>query len=272
MEWKINIDGNIDSVANWGDYIFVTCKETGNIAILFDHNGIRQISTIYGLERPNGIKINGNKIYITERYKSRVIILDIENIINSKRKIKYSDVSYTAINNLGDPYGIDVVDNKVYVTDDLNKRVIIITLDKRYLEVERTFFNVKGKLESILVDTARDIILVAQEDKNIISIFTLSGKPTNLAIGGFIADPEGIAKYKDLYILTDQKKDITRFYVFRGINYLSYFEQDGVANTDGINVYGDFLFAVDDDQYLCKINLPFVLSESSSHFPSSIQY
>lgn len=283
---------NVDSVAVWhgdqGQHWLVSTAKSGDVLPVYDAatgefiKDIGKPGTRQGeLQRPNGIAIVDDLIFITERENKRLQIFSLP----EGKSLGISDSIMQR------PYGIAVMRGDaqnyiVYVTDNFNaashdgpKRVHIYQVKKQDGKVdisfEQTFGDQEGpgvlmKVESIAIDREHNRLIIADEhplQKNL-KIYTLNGIFTDQIIGNglFKYEPEGIAIYETgptsgYVIATDQDRIGNQFYLFdrESLAHLKTFKGDTVRNTDGIAVtnkaFGPFksgaFYAVHDDGNIC---------------------
>lgn len=284
---------NVDSVAVWhGEndqhWLVATAKSTHNLPVYDAVTG--ELIKIIGepgvkagqFQRPNGIAIEDDLIFIVERDNKRLHILALPD----GNALGYTDESMQR------PYGLAVVVQEpykkyiVYVTDNYGpvdqfypKKVHQYAVERNGDDVNMQFIRTFGddagkgalwKLESIAVDPFHDRLFIADEheqQKNV-KIYTLDGEFTGQTIGdGLIEyEPEGIALYETTpehgyVIVTDQDRDGNQFYLFNRSSLVSIkaFKGASVCNTDGIAItnrsFGPFksgaFYAVHDDGNIC---------------------
>lgn len=268
---------NVDAPAVWrgpdgASWLFATAKSSHSILLKDGLNG-RSIRRIGGrgafpgqFDRPNGISVAGDYLYIVERDNRRVQIFTLPDLIS--RATFGSDV-------LEKPYSLYVLQKSdelhhVYVTDsfegpdgelpplaELNRRVHLFEVEINGTVVEgehvKSFGDTSGAgilhvVESIYGDPAHGHLLIADEDEETpgarnIKIYDFAGNFTGRTVGEgfFVAQPEGIALWETgpetgYWIFTDQGKTTNRFlffdrvdFSFKGAFYGRY-----LLNTDGI--------------------------------------
>jgi 3-phytase len=236
-------------------------------------------------QRPNGIAVADNLLFVVERDNHRIQVLQLPEFLS---------LGHIGEDVLRRPYGVAVYPvgpnrYEVFVTDNyeipeghippasqLHERIkqYLIALEGNRLthRLIRSFGDTTGdgilrKVESIALDEMYNRVLIAeeQEDHMSIKIYTLSGEFTGNVIGKgiFQVEPEGIGLYAEgddggWWIATDQHKKKTVFHVFgrKDLEYRGFFSGQATANTDGICVtnhtFSHFpkggLFAIDDDR------------------------
>ncbi|MBN1403416.1 MAG: hypothetical protein JW942_02970 [Opitutales bacterium] len=303
---------NIDSPATWHGpdgqhWLFATAKAADcvNIYDAFSAEPIASIGTsgseLGQMLRPNGIWTVDNLLLVAERDNKRVQVFTLPDL---KPVLAFGQ------SELQKPYGLCVIKKgperyDVYVTDnyetpdeeqvppeqmDRRVRMYKLTLsgDVANAELAATFGDTSGAgilytVESIIADTARGRLLIADEDMETTGahntkIYSLEGKFSGitLADGMYRNQAEGLAMlYADpkesrwqeagiagrtYYFLTDQgeKENYYHIYDADSLSYLGSVELEGTLNTDGVwldpsesDIFplGAF-YAVDDD---CRV-------------------
>lgn len=269
---------NIDSPASWlapdgKQWLIATAKATDKLVVYDGQSGahLRDVgSTGTGLgqfDRPNGIAVSGDLLFVVERDNHRVQVLQLPD---------FKPLGVFAGNDLRKPYGLWVNPGKdgydIYVTDsyddgeDAAGNDILPALERLNERVRRYHVNVtdgrvqaklvrsigdttpKGALrvvESIWGDPADNRLLVAEEDESYASefkVYTLAGDFTGDTFGNgvFKAQAEGVMLRTcgdgGWWITTEQGKDRSVFHLFerRTLAHVGAFHGDTVANTDGI--------------------------------------
>lgn len=211
-------------------------------------------------------------LFVIERDNARVQCFRVSD---------FAPIGLFGADELGKPYGGDVSYGAggvvLYVTDAKPRdgrrvRRYSVSLEDGKVTAKflGSFAEKRGtgaveKPESILVDDARDRVLVCDEIERDVKVFTRDGKFTGTTFGrGQVqVEPEGIAMIRAIadgaVIVTDQRPSISVWFAYDRDNFqpLGSFTGDPVvANTDGICVFeqpfGPFrkgaLFAVNDDQ------------------------
>jgi 3-phytase len=235
-------------------------------------------------QRPNGIAIRGDLVFVVERDNHRIQVL---------RLPEFESVGLIGAEELERPYGIDLHQSasgvwEAYVTDyfeldedpsaveRLNERVkhfrITDSGDAVTGELVKTFGDLEGpgalmKVETLMLDPAANRILIAEETDETMrfKIYGLDGTYTGRDVddGLFTAEPEGLALWTcgedgGYWIATDQHKDFSVFHVLnRGdFSLVGSFIGETVANTDGVGLTREptdrfpegAFYAVHDDQ------------------------
>jgi 3-phytase len=285
-------DLNVDSVALWhgprGEHWLIATAKSGHVLSVYDAvtgEFIKNIGkpgqALGQLQRPNGIAIVDDIVFVIERDNKRMQIFSLP---EGKALGMTEGVMQR-------PYGIDVMrdalgDYIAYVTDNFNadekfgpKDVHVYRIKnhggKVAISFVKTFGDREGsgvlhKVESIAIDKAHDRLIIADEyekQKNI-KIYTLDGIFTGQILGAGLIEyePEGICVYvtgpKDGYIIvTDQDRIGNKFYLFdrQTLVQVGTFKGKIVRNTDGVAVanipFGPFksgaFYAVHDDGNIC---------------------
>ena len=278
---------NIDSIAFWKNkdesmsHIYVTGKEDGAVHIYDAANGnflgfVKKDGIGLGeFQRPNGILVLQDVLYVVERDNHKVSVFSLPELI-FQGSIGFNELQY--------PYGItgfvDSIDksHKIFVTDNPNAGIPQENRIKHWKvtyneTVQIKYLGIFGnqmfrKVETIACDKEYNRLLVAEEDigqNKIVSLNLHDGslESTPLDTFKFLYEPEGLALIPelDIWIATDQSEDDNRFYIFDRMNLtlLDTIGLNGVTNTDGIAVgkIGEdwFLYAVDDDRRVGSFNL-----------------
>lgn len=269
---------NIDSPASWqapgGEvWLIATAKATDKL-VVYDGQTGRHLRDVGGtgtalgqFDRPNGIAVSGDLVFIVERDNHRVQVLQLPD---------FKPLGVFAGNDLRKPYGLWVNPARdgydLYVTDsyddgeDAAGNDILPALERLNERVRRYHVRVdagapqatlvrsigdsspKGALrvvESIWGDPANDRLLIAEEDETYASefkVYTLAGDFTGQTFGRglFKAQAEGVMLRTcgdgGWWITTEQGKDRSTFHLFdrRTLQPVGSFHGDTVANTDGI--------------------------------------
>lgn len=269
---------NIDSPAAWRApdgvlWLIATAKATDKLVVYDGSTGqhLRDVGssgTAPGqFDRPNGIAVMDDLLWIVERDNHRVQVLSLPD---------FTPLATFAADDLRKPYGL-WVDRRadgysVYVTDswdngeDAQGRDILpplAELDKRVRQyhVSRNGAKVDAKLvasigdtteagalrvvESIWGDPENDRLLIAEEDESYASefkVYTLAGRFTGTTFGRdvFKAQAEGVTLRtcgKDgWWITTEQGKQRSVFHLSdrHTLKPVGAFQGNTVANTDGI--------------------------------------
>ncbi|WMJ68786.1 phytase [Stenotrophomonas sp. 24(2023)] len=269
---------NIDSPAAWQapdgtTWLIATAKTTDKLVVYDGSTGahLRDVGshgTAPGtFDRPNGISITGDLLWIVERDNHRVQVFSLPD---------FTPLAVFGAQDLRKPYGLWVDTRSdgyaVYVTDSWDngkdaqgndQLPPLAELDKRVRQyhVTRNGADVQAKLvasigdtsqagalrvvESIWGDPANDRLLIAEEDESYASefkVYTLEGRFTGTTFGRdvFKAQAEGVMLRtcgKDgWWITTEQGKQRSVFHLFdrHTLAPVGAFQGNTVANTDGI--------------------------------------
>jgi len=265
--WKTPCDYklNLDSITHWKNDILVSSKST-HFILGFNKDTGKLKYKIGGkgndydeFNRPNGILVLGDYLFVVERDNKRCQIINM----NNKKSI-----AFFGLTKFKKPYGITGIMFKsqyiIFITDNelktifkynikINKNTNKIKKIKSYIYMELSGTD----LESILLDHENKKLLVADEKYNKIRIFDYNSVLIHEITNIFKGEPEGIAMTDKEYIFTDQLDDTTYFHVYnkKTMQYLYSYNNSLVSNTDGIDYDGKYLYAIDDDCSLVKLNL-----------------
>jgi 3-phytase len=268
----------IDSVASWQSpegqtWLIATAKET-HLLVVYDGDTGRELRR-FGergdgpgqFNRPNGIAVRGDLLFVVERDNHRVQLLRLPD---------FSPVGLVGAEQLRSPYGLWLTETapgelEMLVTDsfmadyrtetvpplpELDQRVkryrlrftggTLAGVDYTGHFGDTTEAGALRMVESIAGDTAHDRLLIAEEDVRVgttLRVYTLGGEYTRRSLPRerFKAQAEGVALWtcadgSGYWITTDQSSDLTVFHVFdrRELGYLGSFTGGKVALTDGI--------------------------------------
>jgi 3-phytase len=268
---------NIDSPAVWhgpGDrrWLLATSKEGHSINVYDALHGrfLRRVGgrgiELGQFDRPNGIAVVDDYLFVVERDNRRVQILSLPDL---------QGLATFGETELRKPYGLWVHrqgpgDYRIYVTDsyetpagevppaaELGQRVRVYQVEARGPlaegELVATFGDTSGPgvlhiVESIHGDPAHDRLLVADEAEDAvrgldIKVYDLAGRFTGRSFGKsvFKYQAEGIALFptgekSGLWICTDQGKTENLFHVFdrETLAHLGSFRGEHTLNTDGV--------------------------------------
>lgn len=289
----------LDSLATWltpeGDlWVLATAKRSHQVQVHAGDDG-KLIARIGGpgekpgsFNRPNGIAVHGDLVFVTERDNHRVQVLELPD---------FKPLGTFGEEQLQAPYGIWVHEIapgqlEVIITDSfmLGERFDIVppleTLHGRlhrfhvssaYQDLEVAYRDSFGEItdagairttESVWGDPLHGRLLVADEhapDGLRLRVYDLDGGYANqdLGLGTYRGDPEGIALWacpdgSGYWISTDQQVELSRFLIYdrESLALQSAFSGRTTANTDGIALYAagtrefpdGVMFAVHDDR------------------------
>lgn len=290
-----NDEDNVDSPTFWQgkngeNWLIATTKESDMLFVYNAESG-EMIKKVAGsgkgksqLDRPNGIWVIDDYLFVVERNNHRVQVFDLPD---------FNHVGFIAEDKLIWPYGLCVYKEgdsyQLFITDNyeteeggipadslLDKRVLNYKLtindDKLNSEFVRYIGEKEGEgrltvVESIYADPEYNRLMIAEENEEFTSykVYNLNDgtfSGTVIGEGIFQNQAEGIALYdcgmgEGFWIMTDQGKGDNAFYVYnrRTLEFVNAFYSETTQNTDGIWVtnisYGNFnkgaLLAVHDD-------------------------
>lgn len=268
---------NVDSLAAWHGpndehWLIVTAKE-GHALLIYDAldgsfiKRVGEQGTKLGqFNRPNGVSVIGDKVFVVERDNQRVQVLTLPD---------FFQLGSFGMEKLVHPYGLYILaenehEMTVYVTDnyetemeekppvaELNRRVHVYdvtTIEADSVEAEwiRAFGETSGDgvlniVESIYGDPTQGHLMVGDEEISLegqsIKVYSTEGRFTGKVIGKeqFINQPEGIALWETgvttgYWFFTDQGKRLNLFHVFdrTTFEYLGTFQGELTMNTDGV--------------------------------------
>jgi 3-phytase len=272
---------NIDSPAAWtapdgSTWLFATAKEGDKGLVLYDGDTgatLRDIGSVGPalgqFDRPNGVAVAGNLLFVVERDNARVQVLSLPDL---ETRLSFGEGA------LRKPYGLWIREHgegdfEVMVSDaymagkdaldedilppmaELDRRIhrYRVRADGEALRAEATSpFGDTGVLgairipESLWGDVANDRLLVAEEDVATgtgYREYSLDGqfKGRSIGVGRFKAQAEGVTLWAcedgtGYWIATDQFKDRSLFHVFDRVTLepLGAFAGEAIANTDGV--------------------------------------
>lgn len=251
-----NPDDELDSLATWptesgGTWLVATAKNTHEL-VVFDADTGEQLRTA-GRKgqaageflRPNGVFIQGDLLFVSERDNHRVQVLELPD---------FRPLGTFGEGELRSPYGLWAYESapgelQVYVTDSFmeGERFDVVPplaqLDRRVRRY-RVRVGADGAVsaqslgafgdtreatalrmvESLVGDATHDRLLVADEDRRhatALRAYSLDGRPVDGGVppGVFSAEPEGIALWActadtGYWIAADQLHPLTVFRVF----------------------------------------------------------
>lgn len=265
---------NIDSPAIWHGpsdqhWLLATAKETDVIVVtdardgLFLHRFGGEGAAPGQLDRPNGIAVMDDMLFVVERDNARVQVFTLPD---------FQTIGIYGAADLQLPYGIALQREgngryRTWITDNyeqaddvvppdsmLGQRVreytVLISDGALSAQLVRTFGATSGPgvlrvVESIAVDSANQRLLIAEEQEraSMVKEYATDGSFTgriipdsffpNQAEGIVLYDCGGTAGY---WITTDQGKAVNTFHVFDrvSLDHLGSFRGERVLNTDGI--------------------------------------
>jgi 3-phytase len=296
---------NIDSPASWSApdgkrWLIATAKST-NLLVVYDGATGERLRTVGGpgsaagqLERPNGVAVIDDLVFVVERDNRRVQLFGLPS---------FRPLLTFGGNELQQPYGlwvrrldagyeVIVSDNYMSPEDD-DVPPPLAELGERFRrykvmrggvgwtsELAGTFGDTAeaGAIriaESVYGDAAHDRLLLSEEDTSLGTLlreYGLDGEYRGRDIGAglFKAQAEGLALYacndgSGYWFATDQFKDRSLFHVFDRVSleHVGAFAGERTANTDGVWLdqkadarfpQGVF-YAVDDDQGVSAFDL-----------------
>ena len=280
----------IDSLAatrrpDGSTWLVATAKETHSL-VVYDGDTGAPLRTVGGrgegpgqFNRPNGIAIEGDLVFVVERDNHRVQVLRLPD---------FEPVGLVGADVLRSPYGLwlhALPDGRLemLVTDSFmaDYKTMLLPpmaeLDQRVKRFVLTFpvgggvqaeyaghfgdTTEEGALrmvESIVGDPLHDRLMIAEEDTRVgttLRVYDLAGRYSgnNLPRERFKAQAEGVALWacpdgSGYWLATDQNSDLTVFHVFdrRELGYLGSFNGGKTAMTDGIWLHQDATAAFPD--------------------------
>lgn len=260
--WKSDyFNTDLDSICVLPDYniVLVTSKASNELLEFNLLDGKLVNKWKEGWRRPNGIANYGNYVFVIEKDGK---LLTIYNYSNKNNIFSWGN------NILKKPYGICIAEINgiinVLITDDGKNKIVYKLRFNKNLDLidwsKIIELDGRSKLESIYLDPKRKIILLADEAKYLIYIYNFNTNKLIDIIGErFLTnEPEGIAKFKNYYIITNQcKKDNTFYFLDENSYEIEYKIADNknVSNTDGICIFDNKLLVINDDRQLVAYEL-----------------
>jgi len=263
--WKTVCDNNlnIDSITSWQKYILVSSKDQHKILCYNKNNGKLEFSIgekgydYDKFNRPNGLTVIGNYLFVIERNNKRC------QIINMKTR---KSMSFFGYKKLEQPYGISGFLHKdqyiIFISDNKLDKIFKFNIVIENNEIKKIsssiFIELPGSsLESLLIDYNNERILIAQEERKKIKIFNYDKILIKEINNIFEGQPEGITMTNNNYIFTDQNDDKTFFHVYdkNSLEYKYSINNNLIKNTDGIHFEDGYLYAIDNDCSLAKLNI-----------------
>ncbi|WP_132999074.1 phytase [Luteimonas arsenica] len=271
----------LDSIATWVDadgatLLLATGKSTHRLA-LFDGDSGEPLRTVGArgkipgeFNRPNGLAVFGNVLFVVERDNHRVQLLTLPDL---------QPLALFGADELRSPYGIWVHETaprelEAFVTDsfmygerydvvppadELSQRVRRYRLrfdDQGHLDAayQGSFGETEGParlnmVESIAGDPAHDRLLVAEEDRTSPSnlhVYDFKGDWTGRSLpeGTFTGEAEGVVLWScgatgGYWLAVDQQAPLTWFHLFdrTSLAPVGSFHGEVTANTDGIALH-----------------------------------
>lgn len=288
---------NIDSVTTWHAadgkvWLFASAKDVDNLAV-FDADTGANLQRVGGpgtalgqFERPNGIAVIDDLLFVVERDNHRVQVLSLPGL---------KSLAVFGAAELKVPYGLWIEPKgegayDIYVTDSyqladgtpppleqLSERVKHYHVVHRGERIDATHISSFGDtgasgalrwVESIYGDPAHGRLLIAEEyleTGSTLRVYDMTGKYLGIDLdpSHFDGQAEGIALWNcpdgsGYWLATDQRDDGNRFQVFDRVTlkHIGSFSGRNTSNTDGIHIQPqastDFpkgvFYAVHDDQ------------------------
>lgn len=271
----------LDSLATWPTedghtWLIATAKSTHRL-VVFDADTGERLRDVGGegkapgeFQRPNGIAVYGDMVFVVERDNRRVQVLSLPD---------FTPVGTFGEKELRSPYGVWLTETEpgeleVYVTDsfmygkkfdevpplaELDQRVrrYRVKLDQagrlraQYAGSfgDRTQDAALRMVESIAGDPANDRLLIADEDRrheSTLREYSFSGKYTGRSLpqDSFAAEAEGVALWAcgeegGYWIAVDQLAPLTIFHLFdrATLEPRGSFEGETTAHTDGVALH-----------------------------------
>ena len=271
----------LDSLATWtteegATWLIATAKSTDRL-VVFDADTGRRLREVGGegsapgqFNRPNGIAVYGDYVFVVERDNHRVQVLSLPS---------FAPVGTFGGEELRSPYGVWLTETEpgeleAYVTDSFmygkkfDEVPPLAELDQRVRRY-RVQFDQAGRLrasyagsfgdttpdaalrmvESITGDPANDRLLIADEDRrheSTLREYSFSGKYTGRSLpqDSFAAEAEGVALWScadgsGYWIAVDQLAPLTIFHLFdrTTLEPRGSFEGETTAHTDGVALH-----------------------------------
>jgi len=271
----------LDSLATWttedgATWLIATAKSTHRL-VVFDADTGKRLRDVGGegtaageFNRPNGIAVYGDYVFVVERDNHRVQVLSLPD---------FAPVGMFGTKELRSPYGLWLTETEpgeleVYVTDSFmygkkfDEVPPLTELDQRVRRY-RVQFDQAGRLrssyagsfgdtsqdaalrmvESIAGDPGNDRLLIADEDRrheSTLREYSFSGKYTGRSLpqDSFGAEAEGVALWScsdgsGYWIAVDQLAPLTIFHLFdrATLEPRGSFEGETTAHTDGVALH-----------------------------------
>jgi len=271
----------LDSLATWttedgATWLIATAKSTHRL-VVFDADTGKRLRDVGGegtaagqFNRPNGIAVYGDYLFVVERDNHRVQVLSLPD---------FAPVGMFGTKELRSPYGLWLTETEpgeleVYVTDSFmygkkfDEVPPLAELDQRVRRF-RVQFDQAGRLrssyagsfgdtspdaalrmvESLAGDPGNDRLLIADEDRrheSTLREYSFSGKYTGRSLPqkSFGAEAEGVALWScagggGYWIAVDQLAPLTIFHLFdrATLQPRGSFEGETTAHTDGVALH-----------------------------------
>jgi 3-phytase len=271
----------LDSLATWttedgATWLIATAKSTHRL-VVFDADTGKRLREVGGegeaagqFNRPNGIAVYGDSVFVVERDNHRVQVLSLPD---------FKPLGTFGDKELRSPYGIWLAETEpgeleVYVTDSFmygkkfDEVPPLAELDQRVRRY-RVQFDQAGRLraayagafgdttpdaalrmvESIAGDPSNDRLLIADEDRrheSTLREYSFSGKYTGRSLpqDSFGAEAEGVALWtcadgSGYWIAVDQLAPLTIFHLFdrTTLEPRGSFQGETTAHTDGVALH-----------------------------------
>jgi 3-phytase len=275
---------NIDSLAFWignPNRIIVTAKGTHELLLLDPLNGQLVLKTGSPgsepgqFQRPNGILIIDDLIFVVERDNHRLQVLSLphlETLSIFGESILVRPYGITGYRSYVGTYEIFLTDNFENPEISLDNRIrhfrLVRNGEEFVWEFVRSFGDRKGpgvltKVETLVIDAEMNRLLIAEEAEKKLKIYDLDGQFTGQLIGQnlFQFEPEGIALRTgegiEYWIMTDQDINSNTFLLVSRDEFelIGKFNGPATRNTDGVAIVNQSIegfpkgafFAVDND-------------------------
>lgn len=271
----------LDSLATWpttdgGTWLIASAKSTHRLVVFDADTGMRlrdfgsEGAALGQFDRPNGVAVHGDQLFVVERDNRRVQVLDLPAL---------TPVGSFGTDELRSPYGIWLTEKEpgeleAYVTDSfmegakydvvpafdqLDQRVRRYRVQRDQAGALRASYggsfgdtseaSALRMVESIAGDPANDRILVADEDRRHMSTlreYSFSGRYTGRSLpqNAFRAEAEGVALWTcgnggGYWIAVDQLAPLTVFHMFERVSLkaVGSFKGKTTAYTDGVSLH-----------------------------------
>ena len=294
----------LDSLAVWpapdGRTLLIASGKSSNALSVYDGDTGDRLRTVGGpgqgplqFNRPNGVAIFGDLLFVVERDNRRVQVLQLPG---------FEHLHSFGQDVLQVPYGLWLHETapgvlELFVTDsfmaDYRTRELppMRLLDQRVKRfevrlgadggVEPRYLGSFGDLgaagalrmvESIAGDPANDRLMIAEEDRRVgstLRAYTLDGRYSGRSLPVFTADAEGVALWacdanEGYWIAVDQlRPTVFRMFDRRSLEPLKTFSGEQVADTDGLALHAagtarfpaGALYTLQDDKAIAAFDL-----------------